>query len=63
LAESLGGAESLVKNPWLMSTSPLSDDERRQSGLTPSLIRMSVGLEDVEDLIADIEQALEKACA
>jgi cystathionine beta-lyase/cystathionine gamma-synthase len=46
-----------------MSTSPLSDDERRQSGLTPSLIRMSVGLEDVEDLIADIEQALEKACA
>lgn len=58
LAESLGGVESLAKVPWLMSTSPLSDDERKASGLTPNLIRMSVGLEDVEDLLADIDQAL-----
>ena len=61
LAESLGGVESLAKVPWLMSTSPLSDAERRKTGLSPALVRMSVGLEDVEDLLADIDQALEAA--
>jgi cystathionine beta-lyase/cystathionine gamma-synthase len=44
-----------------MSTSLLSDAERRKTGLSPALVRMSVGLEDVEDLLADIDQALEAA--
>lgn len=62
LAESLGGVESLAKLAWT-TASPLSDEERIAGGMTRDLIRVSIGLEDVDDLIADIDQALEKAHA
>lgn len=46
-----------------MTTTTLTDAERRATGLTPNLIRLSVGLEDVDDLLADVDQALERAVA
>lgn len=58
LAESLGGVESLVGHPATMTHASIPREERLKSGLTDSLIRLSVGLEDVEDLIEDLEQAL-----
>lgn len=58
LAESLGGVESLVCHPASMTHASVPKEEREKLGLTDSLVRFSVGIEDVEDLIADIEQAL-----
>ncbi|MCZ7603911.1 MAG: cystathionine gamma-synthase [Melioribacteraceae bacterium] len=58
LAESLGGVESLVCHPASMTHASVPKEERDKMGLTDSLVRFSVGIEDAEDLIADIEQAL-----
>lgn len=58
LAESLGGVESLIEQPWTMTHVSMPEDARRRSGITDNLIRMSVGLEHVDDLIADLEQGL-----
>lgn len=63
LAESLGGVESLIGYPKLMSHGCLSEDQRLERGVKPNLIRLSVGIEDVEDLIADLDQAIHKAKA
>ena len=61
LAESLGGVESLVGHPATMTHASVPRDMREAMGLTDSLIRLSVGIEDVDDLLADLEQALETA--
>ncbi len=58
LAESLGGVESLLGHPASMTHASIPREERLQNGLADTLIRLSVGLEDAEDLIADLEQAL-----
>jgi cystathionine gamma-lyase len=58
LAESLGGIESLAGHPWTMSHASVPEERRRAIGITPSLLRLSVGIEDVEDLIDDLDQAL-----
>jgi cystathionine beta-lyase len=60
LAESLGGVESLVNHPASMTHASIPREERLKNGLTDSLIRLSVGVEDAEDLLADLEQALSK---
>lgn len=59
LAESLGGVESLLGHPASMTHASVPREMRDRMGLTDSLIRFSVGIEDVEDLLADLEQALE----
>lgn len=59
LAESLGGVESLVAHPASMSHGSIAKEEREKMGVIDSLIRLSVGIEDYEDLIADLSQALE----
>ena len=61
LAESLGGVESLIEHPATMTHASMPKDVRDAMGITPDLIRVSVGLEDVTDLIADLSQALEAA--
>ncbi len=58
LAESLGGVESLAGHPASMTHASIPKGEREKSGLVDSLIRLSIGIEDVEDLIADLEQAM-----
>src|ERR1044071_155115 len=58
LAESLGGVESLINHPASMTHASIPKDERLKNGLTDSLIRLSVGVEDAQDLLADLEQAL-----
>lgn len=60
LAESLGGVESLINHPASMTHASIPKEERMKNGLSDSLIRLSVGVEDIEDLIADLEQALAK---
>ncbi len=59
LAESLGGVESLCGHPASMTHASIPPEERKKSGLSDSLIRLSVGIEDTEDLIADLKQAIE----
>ena len=59
LAESLGGVESLCGHPASMTHASIPREERLKSGLKDSLIRLSVGIEDAEDLVADLEQALD----
>jgi cystathionine gamma-lyase len=59
LAESLGGVESLVDHPGLMTHASIPPEQRKALGIDDSLIRLSVGIEDVEDLIADLAEALE----
>jgi cystathionine gamma-synthase len=61
LAESLGGVESLVCHPASMTHSPVSEEALAKAGIGNNLIRLSVGLESSEDLVADLVQALEKA--
>lgn len=61
LAESLGGVESLVCHPRSMTHAPVSEEALAEAGISPNLIRLSVGLEGAEDLIADILEALEAA--
>lgn len=58
LAESLGGVESLANHPALMTHASIPEDKRKEIGITDDLVRLSVGIEDAEDLTADIEQAL-----
>ncbi|MEE9177042.1 MAG: aminotransferase class I/II-fold pyridoxal phosphate-dependent enzyme [Acidimicrobiia bacterium] len=58
LAVSLGGTESLASHPWTMSHATMAPEEKMLLGVTPGLIRFSVGVEDSEDLIHDLEQAL-----
>lgn len=58
LAESLGGVESLINHPATMTHASIPREERIKNGLTDSLIRLSVGIEDVEDLIEDLSQAI-----
>ncbi len=58
LAESLGGVESLIEHPWSMSHASMGEAGLKASGITPETIRVSVGLEDIEDLIEDLSQAL-----
>eukprot|EP01111_Echinosteliopsis_oligospora_P004819 TRINITY_DN1789_c0_g2_i2.p1 TRINITY_DN1789_c0_g2~~TRINITY_DN1789_c0_g2_i2.p1 ORF type:complete len:429 (+),score=105.99 TRINITY_DN1789_c0_g2_i2:118-1287(+) len=58
LAESLGGVESLIELPSVMTHASVPAEEREKLGISDSLIRLSVGIEDVEDLIKDIDQAL-----
>jgi len=60
LAESLGAVESLAEHPALMTHASLPPELRSRSGVSDGLIRLSVGVEDVEDLIADLDQALGK---
>jgi cystathionine beta-lyase/cystathionine gamma-synthase len=59
LAESLGGVETLISHPATMTHASIPPDVRQQTGITDGLVRISVGIEDVEDLIADLDQALE----
>lgn len=58
LAESLGGVESLISQPFNMTHASLPLEQRLRLGITPQLLRLSVGIENVEDLIADLRQAL-----
>lgn len=58
LAESLGGVESLAGHPASMTHASIPKEEREKSGVVDALVRLSVGIEDVNDLIADLEQAL-----
>jgi cystathionine beta-lyase len=58
LAESLGGVESLIGHPASMTHASIPREERIKTGLVDSLLRLSVGVEDTEDLIEDLEQAL-----
>ena len=58
LAESLGGVESLVDHPAIMTHASVPKEERKKLGISDGLIRLSVGVEDIEDLIADVEQSL-----
>lgn len=57
LAESLGGVESLIGHPATMTHASIPKEEREKSGVVDSLVRLSVGIEDADDLIADLEQA------
>jgi cystathionine beta-lyase/cystathionine gamma-synthase len=61
LAESLGGVESLVEVPPLMTHASIPPEERRKAGLSDGLVRLSVGCEHIDDLLADIAQALDAA--
>jgi cystathionine gamma-lyase len=58
LAESLGGVESLLNHPATMTHASIPKEEREKAGVTDGLIRLSVGIEDIEDLIADLQQAI-----
>ena len=60
LAESLGGVESLIENPATMTHASMTKAEQEHAGITESLIRVSVGIEHIDDLIADLEQGFEK---
>ena len=57
LAESLGGVESLANHPALMTHASIPEDKRKEVGISDDLVRLSVGVEDIEDLLADLEQA------
>jgi cystathionine gamma-lyase len=61
LAESLGGVESLLCHPATMTHASIPPEERAKIGITDALIRLSVGVEDVEDLIEDLEQAIQRS--
>ncbi len=58
LAESLGGVESLANHPALMTHASIPEDKRKENGISDDLVRLSVGVEDIADLLADLEQAL-----
>jgi len=58
LAESLGGVESLVNHPAIMTHASVSFEQRQKIGILDSLIRLSVGIEDIDDILADLTQAL-----
>jgi cystathionine gamma-lyase/cystathionine beta-lyase len=58
LAESLGGVESLINHPVTMTHASIPKEEREKAGVVDSMLRLSVGIEDIEDLIEDLKQAL-----
>ncbi|MEQ8750386.1 MAG: PLP-dependent transferase, partial [Amphiplicatus sp.] len=58
LAESLGGVESLIEHPGIMTHASIPPERRKELGVDDSLVRLSVGVEDLEDLRADLAQAL-----
>jgi cystathionine gamma-lyase len=58
LAESLGGVESLAEHPAIMTHATIPHEQRERIGISDSLVRLSVGIEDADDLIGDLEQAL-----
>jgi cystathionine beta-lyase/cystathionine gamma-synthase len=60
LAESLGGVESLIEHPITMTHASVPEEFRQRMGLSPNLIRISVGLEDLDDLLDDLSVALER---
>jgi len=60
IAPSLGGVESLIEQPAIMSYYDLEPEERAELGITDNLVRLSVGIEDSEDLIEDLSQSLDK---
>ena len=60
LAESLGGVETLISHPATMTHASVLPETRARLGITDGLVRISVGLEDAEDIIADLDQALGK---
>ena len=59
MAESLGGVESLIEHPATMTHASIPNDVRKELGINDGLIRLSVGIELVDDLISDLKQALE----
>jgi cystathionine beta-lyase len=59
LADSLGGVESLVNHPASMTHASIPAEERRKSGVVDGLLRLSIGVEDTQDLLDDVAQALE----
>ncbi|MEY4933122.1 MAG: hypothetical protein RLZZ403_1442, partial [Pseudomonadota bacterium] len=61
LAESLGGVESLAAHPATMTHAALDAETRLRAGITDGLIRLSVGIEDARDLLADLRAALDRA--
>jgi cystathionine beta-lyase len=63
LAESLGGVKSLLCHPASMTHKSIPEERRRAAGVADSLIRLSIGLEDVEDLVSDLERALDRSAA
>jgi cystathionine beta-lyase len=63
LAESLGGVKSLLCHPANMTHKSIPAEKRRAAGVADSLVRLSVGLEEIEDLLEDLEQALDKVGA
>jgi len=58
LAESLGGVESLIEHPAIMTHASIPPDIRAELGISDSLIRLSVGIEDIDDLIGELDRAL-----
>ena len=60
LAVSLGGVETLIEHPASMTHASMSAEDRLEAGFSDGLVRYAVGIEDVEDLIADLRQALDK---
>jgi methionine-gamma-lyase len=60
LAVSLGGIESLIQHPSTMTHSDMAPEAKMGAGITENMIRLSVGLEDADDLVADLKQALDK---
>jgi cystathionine gamma-lyase/cystathionine beta-lyase len=58
LAESLGGVESLINHPVTMTHASIPKEERDRVGVVDNLLRLSIGVEDVEDLLEDLQQAL-----
>jgi len=60
LAVSLGSVETLISHPASMTHSLITGEERLKAGITDNLVRLSVGIENVEDIIQDLEQALDK---
>lgn len=58
LAESLGGVESLINHPATMTHASIPKAEREKAGVVDSLLRLSVGIEDIDDLLEDLKQAL-----
>ncbi len=59
LAVSLGGIETLIQHPASMTHSKMSPEARHQAGISDGLIRLSVGIEEAEDIVADLSQALD----
>jgi len=60
LAESLGGVETLISHPATMTHASVDEEKRQRLGITDGLVRISVGIEDTDDIIADLDQALDK---